>query len=66
MLIKHFYIYKYLLKIIKMKESILLSRENLLQKDELQIEKVELSRGFVFVREMTGKEKDVWEKKYHS
>lgn len=39
----------------------LLSRDLLLQKDDLQIEKVELSRGHVFVREMTGKEKDIWE-----
>jgi hypothetical protein len=42
-------------------EKLDLSREALLQKDELQIEKVELTRGFVHVREMTGKEKDIWE-----
>ena len=45
-----------------MKESILLSREALLQRDELKIERVELSKGHVFVREMTGLEKDIWEK----
>ena len=44
-----------------MKEMILLSREALLQKDDLKLEKVELTRGYVFVREMTGHEKDVWE-----
>lgn len=44
-----------------MKKSIILSRELLLQKDDLKIEKVELSRGYVFVREMTGHEKDIWE-----
>lgn len=45
-----------------MKESIFLNREALLAKDDLQIEKVELPKGFVFVREMTGHEKDIWEK----
>lgn len=45
-----------------MKKSVLLNREMLLQRDELQIEKVELSKGHVFVREMTGKEKDTWQK----
>jgi hypothetical protein len=45
-----------------MKESVLLNREMLLQRDELQIEKVELTKGYVYVREMTGKEKDTWEK----
>jgi len=44
-----------------MKEMILLNREALLQKDDLKLEKVELTRGYVFVREMTGHEKDVWE-----
>jgi hypothetical protein len=44
-----------------MGKSVLLNREALLQSDELQIEKVELTRGHVFVREMTGYEKDVWE-----
>jgi len=44
-----------------MKELVLLNREMLLQKDDLKIEKVELSKGYVFVREMTGHEKDVWE-----
>jgi len=38
-----------------------LTRELLLQKDDLKIEKVELTRGFVYVREMTGHEKDIWE-----
>lgn len=44
-----------------MSELILLTREVLLQKDDLKVEKVELSKGYVFVREMTGHEKDVWE-----
>lgn len=44
-----------------MSEMVLLTRDALLQKDDLKIEKVDLSRGFVFVREMTGHEKDVWE-----
>jgi hypothetical protein len=44
-----------------MSEMILLTREALLQKDDLKIEKVELSKGYVFVREMTGHEKDIWE-----
>lgn len=44
-----------------MSELILLTREALLQKDDLKVEKVELSKGYVFVREMTGHEKDVWE-----
>ena len=42
-------------------ESVLMTREALLQRDELKIEKVELSRGYVYVREMTGHEKDIWE-----
>jgi hypothetical protein len=42
-------------------EKLVLTREALLQKDELKIEKVELTRGYVYVREMTGKEKDIWE-----
>jgi hypothetical protein len=44
-----------------MSELVLLTREDLLQKDDLKVEKVELSKGYVFVREMTGHEKDVWE-----
>lgn len=44
-----------------MSELILLTREALLQKDDLKVEKVELSKGYVFVREMTGHEKDIWE-----
>ena len=40
---------------------VFLNREALLQKDALKIEKVELTRGFVFVREMTAKDKDDWE-----
>lgn len=44
-----------------MKNSVILTREALLQRDDLKIEKVELTRGHVFVREMTGHEKDVWE-----
>lgn len=44
-----------------MKNSVSLSREALLQRDDLKIEKVELSKGHVFVREMTGHEKDIWE-----
>jgi len=54
-------IYKFFKKLIKMSEMILLTREALLQKDDLKIEKVELSKGYVFVREMTGHEKDIWE-----
>jgi hypothetical protein len=46
--------------LIKM-ETNFLTRDLLLQKDDLKIEKVELSRGHVFVREMTGREKDIWE-----
>jgi hypothetical protein len=41
--------------------SMLLTREALLQRNSLIIEKVELFKGHVFVREMTGHEKDVWE-----
>ena len=44
-----------------MKNSVILTREALLQRDDLKSEKVELTRGHVFVREMTGHEKDVWE-----
>lgn len=51
-----------------MNEAIFLSKESLLnEKDQLAIEKVELFnhkgevRGFVYVREMTAKEKSVWE-----
>jgi hypothetical protein len=43
-------------------ETIVLTREMLLeQKDDVQIEKVELSRGIVFVREMSAHERDVYE-----
>lgn len=42
-------------------KNVFLNRDALLQRDVLKIEKVELTRGFVYVREMTGKEKDVWE-----
>ena len=45
-----------------MEKLVLLNREALLQKDELKIEKVDLKKGYVFVREMTGYEKDLWEK----
>ena len=45
-----------------MQESIFLGRKAILEtQDELAIEKVELTRGHVFVREMTGKEKNTWE-----
>ncbi len=44
-----------------MTKSVFLNREALLQQDELKIEKVQLTRGFIFVREMTGREKDIWE-----
>jgi hypothetical protein len=44
-----------------MGKQLFLNREALLQRDELKIEKVQLTRGFVYVREMTGYEKDVWE-----
>ncbi len=44
-----------------MSEMILLTREALLQISYLKVEKVELSKGYVFVREMTGHEKDIWE-----
>lgn len=44
-----------------MGKSVLLTRDALLQRDDLKIEKVELTRGHVYVREMTGYEKDVWE-----
>lgn len=40
----------------------LLGKEDLLKKADLTKEKVELSSGHVFVREMTGKEKDIWER----
>jgi nitrate reductase NapAB chaperone NapD len=40
-----------------------LTREMLLeQRDTLKIEQVQLSRGAVYVREMTGTEKDIWER----
>lgn len=42
-------------------KNVFLNRDALLQRDVLKIEKVELTRGFVYVREMTGKEKDAWE-----
>lgn len=44
-----------------MDSSLFLTKDLLLQRGNLHIEKVELSNGFVFVREMTGHEKDVWE-----
>ncbi|MCK9429648.1 MAG: hypothetical protein M0R17_06550 [Candidatus Omnitrophica bacterium] len=44
-----------------MEESNFLTKDLLLQRDDLKIEKVELTRGYVFVREMTGSEKDRWE-----
>lgn len=42
-------------------EKIFLNKEALLAKPKLTIEKVEISEGYVFVREMTGHEKDIWE-----
>lgn len=40
----------------------LLDREKLLEKEELQIERVDLDKGdFVFVRQMTGRERDIFE-----
>lgn len=45
-----------------MKKNLFLNREALLQKADLKKEKVQLSGGYVYVREMTGYEKDVWEK----
>jgi ABC-type ATPase involved in cell division len=40
----------------------LLDRKKLLEKEKLQIEKVELENGdFVFVRQMTGRERDTFE-----
>lgn len=45
-----------------MSESVFLGRKALLEtQDELAIKKVELTRGHVFVREMTGREKNTWE-----
>ena len=45
-----------------MNESVFLTREAILEtQDTLQIEKVELTRGFVYVREMTAFEKNIWE-----
>ena len=45
-----------------MSESVFLTRESILEtRDVLDIKKVELSRGHVFVREMTAYEKNVWE-----
>lgn len=41
----------------------LLSREKLLKKGKLTVEKVDLERGeFVYVTEMTGKQKETWER----
>lgn len=46
-----------------MNESVFLTRESLLEeKDVLAIQRVELSRGHVFVREMTASEKSIWER----
>jgi hypothetical protein len=42
-------------------KKVFLNREALLAKPKLAIEKVEISNGYVFVREMTGFEKDQWE-----
>ena len=42
-------------------KNVFLNREALLAKPKLAIEKVEISNGFVYVREMTGYEKDIWE-----
>lgn len=40
----------------------LLTRKDLLKRDELTIEKVQLSKdSFVYVRQMNGREKDNWE-----
>jgi len=39
----------------------LLNKEALLKGDDLKKEKVELEDGFVYVREMTAHEKNVWE-----
>ena len=44
-----------------MNENVFLTKDLLLQRDDLKIEKVELTRGYVYVREMTGSEKDRWE-----
>jgi len=44
-----------------MSESLFLNREALLVQDALKVERVELSRGHVFVREMTAYEKNNWE-----
>lgn len=46
-----------------MKESneLFLNREALLKRDNLRIEKVELAKGFVYVREMTAAEKNAFE-----
>ena len=48
---------------VVIKESGLLTRDALLTKQELKIEKVDLDDGiFVYVREMTGHERDIWER----
>jgi hypothetical protein len=44
-----------------MKEEMILTRESLLQKDDLKKEKVQLTKGVVYVREMTAGEKNAWE-----
>lgn len=45
------------------KKAIILTREMLLEtRDTLKLEPVVLTRGTVYVREMTGKEKDIWER----
>lgn len=47
----------------KNETQVFLTREMILDtRDELKIEKVELTRGIVFVREMSGEEKDIWER----
>ena len=48
---------------VVIKESGLLTRDALLTKQELKIEKVDLGDGVhVYVREMTGHERDIWER----
>jgi len=42
----------------------LLNRESLLKKEELQITKVDLGDNFVFVKEMTGRERELFERSF--
>ena len=45
------------------KDQKVLTRESLLQKEELEVEQVDLGNGeCVFVRQMTGRERDRWER----